>query len=195
MTIEGVGNYEVIASQGGNESFNSALDVSQRFTVSKASLTATADDQTINEGEDIPLLTISYSGFKLSDEITILDTQPSIETAATAESESGTYPITLTGGTDDVYEFVLVDGSLIILQVLGFKNDPAFQVFPNPAMHEVKISGSDLGSVFITNLNGQLIKETTQSTIDISDLANGVYLLSVKDRKGKEVNRTKLIKR
>ena len=61
-------------------------------------------------------------------------------------------------------------------------------------MELITVSGTDIGVIEISNLKGQLIKQTTQSTLDLSQLADGVYVLVVRDNEGLEVNRTKVIK-
>ncbi|MBK6266537.1 gliding motility-associated C-terminal domain-containing protein [Marivirga sp. S37H4] len=87
------------------------------ITVSKAILTVTADNKNISYGEAIPTLTFSYSGFVNDDTETDLDTPPTASTTASAESDAGEYPITLSGGADDNYTFNYVDATLTIEKI------------------------------------------------------------------------------
>ncbi|WP_276374625.1 ELWxxDGT repeat protein [Chryseolinea sp. H1M3-3] len=114
VTILKSGSTTIIASQPGDASFNSAPAVSQLLVVEKASLTASADDQTIFYGEAIPTLTISYSGFKMLDDETTIDSQPIAATEAMQGSFPALYPVLLTGGSDENYTITLVPGTLAI---------------------------------------------------------------------------------
>jgi hypothetical protein len=82
--------------------------------VNKATLTATAEDKSKTYGEASPALTIEYTGFVNSDVESDINTEPTVATAADENSEANTYDITLTGGTDDNYDFKLVTGTLTV---------------------------------------------------------------------------------
>jgi len=89
--------------------------VSGVLSIAKASLIAKADDQSKNQGQVNPALTISYSGFVNGETATVLDTTPTASTTASASSPAGTYPITLVGGADHNYVFTLQDGTLTVV--------------------------------------------------------------------------------
>ncbi|MEP1890146.1 MAG: Ig-like domain-containing protein [Cyclobacteriaceae bacterium] len=114
VSITGVGDITIVATQAGDETFNPAASVSQTLAVAKASLTAAADDQTITYGDDIPELTITYQGFVSGDSASDLDEQPLSSTVATSASDAGEYAITLAGGASANYEITLADGSLTV---------------------------------------------------------------------------------
>lgn len=82
--------------------------------VAKASLTATAEDHSIVFGEEIPTLTLTYSGFVGSDNPDDLDTKPEATTNAKQFDDVGTYDITLAGGEDNNYTFELINGTLTV---------------------------------------------------------------------------------
>ena len=84
------------------------------IAVAKAPLTATATSYSIREGEAIPALGVTYSGFVNGDTEAVLDTKPTATTTATATSPTGVYDITVAGGADDSYEFAYVAGKLTI---------------------------------------------------------------------------------
>ena len=83
-------------------------------TVSKKTLTATADNKTRIYGAVNPLLTITYAGFVGTDSGGDIDTPPVAATTALQSSDAGTYPITVSGGVDENYAFSYVDGVLTI---------------------------------------------------------------------------------
>ncbi len=98
------GNYEI--------TFASA-----NLTITKKELTATADDKERNEKLENPELTITYDGFVLGDDATVLDNPPTIATTATTDSDPGIYDIILTGGSDNNYTLSLFNGTLTINNV------------------------------------------------------------------------------
>lgn len=103
---------------------------SATLTINKAPLTATAENKSFEYGKEIPELTITYTGFVYDDDVSSI-TPPEISTTATSTSEVGTYPITLTGGSAENYNLVLVDGILTItktLQTFTF-SPPQDQIF------------------------------------------------------------------
>ena len=177
LTITGVGSYEVTASQNGDNTFNPAPDVTRTFTVGKAPLTATADDQTISEGTALPTLTLTYTGFKLSDDATVLDTEPTITTTATSQSSAGDYPITLSGGMDDAYALSLVGGTLRIERVLGGIDERMIEVYPNPTTNTLRITGVDYEEVSLTDLQGREVLRSAGAELELSDLPKAIYLL------------------
>lgn len=72
-----------------------------------------------------------------------------------------------------------------------------FSVYPNPAQTSISVdglNGANFEAVVITNLNGAIVKEirsisTSNQTIDVSDLENGIYLIQVETASSKEVIR------
>ena len=113
VTVMGVGSITILASQPGDEEYNPATTVSRTFTASKAALSITADDKEKVFGDMNPVLTMSFDGFVLDDDQSSITT-PTISTPALAESNAGSYPITLSGGSSDLYEITLTDGTLTI---------------------------------------------------------------------------------
>jgi len=88
------------------------------LTVVKAVLTVTADSDNRVYGDANPSLNITYSGFKNGDGEIDLDNLSTASTAATILSDVGNYTITASGGNDDNYEFVYVDGNLEITKAV-----------------------------------------------------------------------------
>ena len=192
LTIEGVGTYEVTASQDGDSDFNPALAASQTFTATKAALTVSADDQMINEGDAIPTLTITYSGFKLMDDVNDIEAEPTVSTTATSQSPAGTYALDLSGGTDDLYTFTLVPGTLTIQGVLSVGED-IIEVYPNPATQLLKVEGRSFDQLKLFNLEGKELLKTNKRSISVEDIRTGVYILRLYEQ-GEEIYTQKIIK-
>ena len=87
------------------------------LTITKASLTAKADDKSRSYGLANPVFTISYSGFVNGDDPSDI-TPPAATTQATLASNAGTYPISLSGGASSNYDFVFQSGVLAIGKAL-----------------------------------------------------------------------------
>jgi hypothetical protein len=70
------------------------------------------------------------------------------------------------------------------------------KVFPNPANDKIEVTGLINGTIEIINVQGQIVKtlnaSSTKTTIDLTKLSGGVYLIKVKTDKGIAVK--KLIK-
>lgn len=63
-----------------------------------------------------------------------------------------------------------------------------FNIYPNPTTDILRIefdNGLILEKVLIYNTSGQLIKETTEKTINVSSFAKGIYNLQILTNKGK----------
>ena len=90
------------------------------FTVEKATLTVTADNQQKVYGSDNPVLTFACDGFVLSDDESVLDTKPVASTDIDLTSTAGLYSsaITLADGADNNYQFIYVPGDFNITQAM-----------------------------------------------------------------------------
>src|SRR5258706_486711 len=84
------------------------------LTVSKVTLTATANDQGRLYGAPNPSLTVGYSGFVNGESPSVIDVPPTAVTAATNTTPIGSYAITVSGGTDNNYDFNYASGTLTI---------------------------------------------------------------------------------
>ena len=105
------GRVVVRASQPGGMGFAAAPDVTRTLVVHKAPLTVTVENAERAIGEANPDFSLSYSGFVGWDAgnpahaIADLDQPPIARTKANRKSPPGDYPITISGGSDDLYEF------------------------------------------------------------------------------------------
>ncbi|WP_194383028.1 MBG domain-containing protein, partial [Belliella aquatica] len=108
-----VGSHPITLSGGVDANYAITL-VNGTLTVGQKAVTITAEDKSKIYGEANPALTFTYTGLVNGD--TQVATEPSIATSATASSNVGTYPITLSGGIDANYNITLVDGELEVTQ-------------------------------------------------------------------------------
>ena len=88
-----------------------------QINVAPASLTVTADDESMLYGASVPSLAFNVTGFVNGDTTNVLSGSASLATAATSASGVGTYTITVGPGTPSAanYEFSnLVNGTLTV---------------------------------------------------------------------------------
>ncbi len=108
------------------------------FTITQAPLTVTADDKERHEDDEVsPELTISYSGWKGSDDESMLLTAPTIQCAVTADSPMGTYPITVSGGEARNYYLVYVNGTFTISEPVAVTSVLADTLDPDTKVYDL----------------------------------------------------------
>ena len=110
---EDVGNYTITPS-GATDSNYAVSFVTAQFSITKATLTATAEANSKTYGDANPAFTITYTGFKGSDNVSVLDTAPTASSTADGTTNVGTATITPSGGSDNNYTFSYANGTLTI---------------------------------------------------------------------------------
>ncbi|MCX6886093.1 MAG: MBG domain-containing protein, partial [Verrucomicrobia bacterium] len=103
-----VGTYDIVPSliDPGSKLGNYTVTTNTALlTITKAALTATADNKSRYYGRVNPDLTITYSGFKNNETAANLTTAPTCTTPAVQSSLVGSYAITPTGGVSGNYTF------------------------------------------------------------------------------------------
>jgi len=71
----------------------------------------------------------------------------------------------------------------------------AINVYPNPASSTVHIASPVKVNVYITALDGRkMLEQHDAADVDITSLANGVYLMRITDTNGKDLKMEKLVK-
>ncbi|WP_337966084.1 MBG domain-containing protein [uncultured Flavobacterium sp.] len=113
VTGSPVGSYPIVAS-GALDANYTITFVNGNLTVTTATLTITADDQTKTYGSTNPTLTASYTGFVNGDTAASLDTPATLSTIAVIGSSVGTYPIVASGAIDSNYTITFVNGNLTV---------------------------------------------------------------------------------
>jgi len=99
------------------------------FTITKATLTVTANNQTRKFMEENPAFTYTITGFVRGDTVAVVTGSPVLSTTATKSSPIGEYPITITAGSLQAanYNFIMVNGKLTITENEFYKD--RFPVF------------------------------------------------------------------
>jgi len=124
---DNVGTYTIqqgTLSAGNN--YNIAFQEAN-FTISKKNLIVKAENKSKNYGETNPEITLSFDGFAYNDNKAVIDNLPTISCSATQNSISGTYPIELSGGSDNNYNLTLENGTLHVNTILGNVNTTSIQ--------------------------------------------------------------------
>ena len=194
LSITGVGDVTIVASQEGEGDYLEATPVERSFTIAKANLKATAENHQIFVNDEMPDLTVSYSGFAYDDDASDLTEEPVATVEVADSSTPGTYEISLSGGTASNYTFTLINGTLTIQEVLSVV-ESLIKIYPNPATSEILVSSPKAKDVQIFDLNGNRLKHLpVNARIDISNLPSGTYLLRITDEGGSTISAQKLIK-
>ena len=109
------GSYAITASAAADPNYTINY-VDGTLTVTQATLTVTADDQTRPQGQANPPLTYSFSGFVNGDTASVVSGAPILSTTATIASPDGQYPIAISVGslTAVNYDFTEVGGILTV---------------------------------------------------------------------------------
>jgi hypothetical protein len=111
------GTYAGATSCSGATAANYSISyMNGTLTVAKAPLSFVADDKSKVYGQPVPGLTYTVSGFVNGESASVLSGAPVLSTAATATSDVGTYPITITAGSLAAanYSFAFANGTLTI---------------------------------------------------------------------------------
>ena len=105
-----VGTYEIKVSDASSTNY-SISNVNGTLTITPRTLTASVGSYERLYNEENPEL---YDGFVGSENESVLSAKATASTTATKTSDVGTYPIKVTGGNADNYQFTYTNGSLTI---------------------------------------------------------------------------------
>ncbi len=73
--------------------------------------------------------------------------------------------------------------SSAVVSTFGNEEVTSINIYPNPVNDVINIE-SDVESVTITNTNGQVVATSTESSIDVSNLASGLYIIHIQTENG-----------
>lgn len=107
------GSYPIILSGGSAPNYAFGY-VPGAINITPAGLTIAADSLSKTYGAPLPVLTATYTGFVANETPESLDVPPAISTIASNASPVGSYPITVTGGSDPNYTISRVNGTLTV---------------------------------------------------------------------------------
>ena len=137
LRISGAGSAQITADDGFSQ-------LTQLLTVSKAVITATADDKNKNGGSQNPALTVTLTGFINGENASDLTALPLASTTADNSSPAGVYDITVSGGSATNYTFNYVKGRFTVSSA---QSDLVFAALPvkiygNPDFDPGAVSGT-----------------------------------------------------
>jgi hypothetical protein len=129
-----VGAYSIDADHASDNNYEISY-VSGVLTINKAALTAKAENKSRAFNAENPEFTIEYTGFKINEDASTLESEPIVSTIATEASPVGQYILEITGGVSVNYELSYINGQLTITkanQVIAFEplTSPVFNTLP-----------------------------------------------------------------
>lgn len=150
-----VGQYEVTAIGGMAVNYDVTTYNPGMLTISKRDLTAKANDCERLYDEENPEFKISYIGFVNGDTESSLTQKPIAECNATKSSNAGSYPIVVSGGEAENYNFLYQDGTLKINPLtVGFKD-----VYNSVTYNDMALSASETYFNYIPEITGPFSEE------------------------------------
>jgi hypothetical protein len=153
-----VGTYSIIISKGDVANYNDTY-VNGTLTITKAPLTVKVENVTREQNMDNPKFVISYTGWKLDENESMLTKNPTATTSATKDSPVGEYEIVVSGGEAQNYDLKYENGILTIVEPTGISE--IFISYP----------------VDIYTLQGRKVR-TKATTLD--GLPVGIYIINGK---------------
>lgn len=160
----------VMINTTSSNSWVSWYEIEVYATLSKPTVTQNGDTLTSSS-------TINNQWYLDSNPITDATSQIYITTA------SGNYQVKVTNGCDE-----LMSETVAITTELNEIETSGINISPNPAKNIIIVEGLTKGLIEILNIQGQLIKQVNVSdkntSIDISNLASGIYSLKITTSEG-----------
>jgi hypothetical protein len=135
------------------------------LTVTKAPLTIKAQNATKVYGAALPALPVTYTGFVLGENESVLTTPAAVTTTATPSSNAGSYPITVSGATAANYSLTFSGGTLTVSKApltITADNKSKTRGTANPAF-TASYSGFVNGDT-VTSLDTAVAFSTTATT-------------------------------
>lgn len=188
-----VNTYPITVTQGTLTATNYDFTfVNGTLTIGKATITVTADNKTKVFGAALPDFTYSYAGFSNGDTASVVTGAPSLTTTATASSNVGEYPISISAGSLATanYDFIFANGKLTInpanTTLTLVSDTPAALVGQNvkfTAISNVVAPGTGTPTGTITFKNGSTTLGTAQlsngqASFTTNQLAIGTYSIT-----------------
>ena len=135
------GIYDITLSGGSAVNYTIFLH-NGKITINKADLYAKVDNKTRKYGEANPVFTITYTGFRNSDNKSSI-TEPTLICPATIASNTGDYVIVASGGSAANYNITLTNGTLKVIKAdLFLTADNKTRIYGDPdPVFTIKYSG------------------------------------------------------
>ena len=129
----------------------------------------TAESMVRSTCEEIGPFAITYNGFADSEDESFLDTQPTASCEANDESPAGDYPITVSGGASENYDFIYINGTLTLA---------ADDIAPILSVKDITLQLDQDGQASITAHD---VIENVEDNCGIADTTLSQYTFAVDD--------------
>ena len=151
-----VGTYPIVIKKGTVTNYNDTY-VNGTLTITKAPLNVKVENVTREQYVENPEFVITYTGWKVGDDESVLTKKPTATTTATKDSPVGEYAIVVSGGEAQNYEFSYQNGVLTVTASTG--------------IYEISIARP----VDVYNMQGNKVR-TKATTLE--GLPQGVYIVN-----------------
>jgi hypothetical protein len=184
---DNVGNYDIILNGGSSKNYIFKY-AKGTLSITKATLTVTAVDTSREEGNPNPKFRIVYSGFKNTDNVSILNVKPTVSCDAIRTSPVGIYEITPKGGSDNNYDIKYIKGKMTITPATSINNlnKSSISIYPNPVTEKLYIKGINEKEIYIGlfDLSGRLsfTGKVINGELDCQNLKPGIYSLEISNQ-------------
>ncbi len=180
-----VGTYPITITKG-TLSNNIVTLSAGTLTITKAPLNASVGNYSRLRGEENPPFVISYEGFKNGENESVLTKKPTATCIATPSSEVGKYPIIVSGGVAQNYEFTYVNGeltvggSLCLLTITSIGNgsikcgNKTIRGYGTSSW----ASGSNVPLTFLPDAGYNLSLATINGVSILDKISNGTYTIN-----------------
>ena len=136
------------------------------LTVEKAALTAKVDNKSRLYGDANPQFTLTYTGLVNNETLPEWDQQPSFETAATTQSNVGSYPVSLKNAVAVNYDITPIEGTLTV-------NKAPLKVTPKDATRKYGEENPKFELLYEGLKNSENQPEWTQEPVIITNATTG----------------------
>lgn len=190
VSIEGIGETMITASQPGNEEFEAAANVSIQLSITKVPQEITFEPLTdkLTDDSDFELVVSSSSGLPIAF---------SVSGPATIEGNSislkgtpGKVVVTATQGGDEIYnpaEPVIRTFEVMAAPVTGVIDlrKEGITIYPNPIQDRLNIELAKIHQavIYVSDGGGNVVLEqrleTNSNQVDFSSLSNGLYFIKI----------------
>ncbi|MEL0120411.1 MAG: MBG domain-containing protein, partial [Opitutae bacterium] len=127
VTLTSAGTLVLEATQSGTFIWEAAPPLEHVIEVAKAKLSVRPTDSVRMVGEEDPVFTLNYTGFKLQDNVSVLDEEPKAYTLTDSNTAAGSYDILIKDGSDDNYAYEFINAVMVVTeqqtQTLYFDQD------------------------------------------------------------------------
>ena len=110
-----VGTYDIVIKKGSVSNYN-VVYVAGSLTIEKAPLNISAGTYTKKQGEEMPSLSLTYSGFKNNETKDVLTKLPDVACEANETSAPGEYEVIVSGAEGRNYDISYTKGKLIVTE-------------------------------------------------------------------------------